>query len=255
MTENKDLKPSRVLTPEEESASRTRRAFITMGVAGIGAWGGWYWLRTRPQVDSLASPLRRTLQFNERIARVYGEARLAPTFSPDEVQKMRVNGDIGLGDDFDPAVWNLTINHLTKQAESRPVGIREIHSLPRTEHTTQLKCIEGWSVIAHWAGARFSDFTAAFAPQSTGARYVSMQTPDEEYFVGLDMASAMHPQTLLCYEMNGTPITLEHGAPLRLAIPVKYGIKNIKRVSTITYTNERPADYWAKEGYDWDAGL
>jgi DMSO/TMAO reductase YedYZ molybdopterin-dependent catalytic subunit len=82
-----------------------------------------------------------------------------------------------------------------------------------------------------------------------------MATPDEGYYVGLDMASALHPQTLLCYEMNGKPLALEHGAPLRLAIPVKYGIKNLKRIGTITYTDQKPADYWAERGYDWYAGL
>ena len=84
--------------------------------------------------------------------------------------------------------------------------------------------------------------------------YVGMVTPDGGYYVGLDMASALHPQTLLCYEMNGEPLTLEHGAPLRLAIPVKYGIKNIKRIGAITYASQRPADYWAEQGYDWYAG-
>ena len=68
------------------------------------------------------------------------------------------------------------------------------------------------------------------------------------------MKSALHPQTLLAYEQNGKPLAEEHGAPLRLVIPVKYGIKNIKRIGKIEYTNERPADYWAEEGYDWFAG-
>ena len=65
----------------------------------------------------------------------------------------------------------------------------------------------------------------------------------------------MHSQTLLCYEMNGAPLSMEHGAPLRLTIPVKYGIKNIKRIGRITYSAERPRDYWAEEGYDWYAGM
>jgi hypothetical protein len=75
-----------------------------------------------------------------------------------------------------------------------------------------------------------------------------------EYYVGLDIASALHPQTLLCYEMNGQPLTPQHGAPLRLVIPVKFGIKNLKRIGTIRFTDVRPADYWAERGYDWYAG-
>ena len=68
------------------------------------------------------------------------------------------------------------------------------------------------------------------------------------------MASALHPQTLLCYEMDGQPLTPEHGAPIRLVIPVKYGFKSIKRIGTIRFTDRRPADYWAEQGYDWYAG-
>ena len=85
-------------------------------------------------------------------------------------------------------------------------------------------------------------------------RYVKMSTPDGAYYVGLDVASALHPQTLLCYEMNGDPLSPAHGRPLRLAIPVKYGIKNIKRIGTIAFTDARPTDYWAERGYDWYAG-
>ncbi len=84
--------------------------------------------------------------------------------------------------------------------------------------------------------------------------YAAIETPDGEYYVGLDMASALNPQTLLCYEMNGQPLTPQHGAPLRLVIPLKYGIKNLKRIGTIRFTDVRPADYWAERGYDWYAG-
>ncbi len=143
----------------------------------------------------------------------------------------------------------------------------DIRRLPRVEITTELKCIEGWSAIVTWAGARFLDFAAAYQPVARNGnapdvmnrpgdlvRYVSLATPDGGYYVGLDMASALHPQTLLCYEMNGAPLTLEHGAPLRLYIPVKYGIKSIKRIGRIAFTDARPADFWAERGYDWYSG-
>jgi DMSO/TMAO reductase YedYZ molybdopterin-dependent catalytic subunit len=114
-------------------------------------------------------------------------------------------------------------------------------------------------------GARFADFAAKYRPATAPisadddesrrpVSYVSLETPDSGYYVGLDMASAMHPQTLLCYEMDGKPLPLEHGAPLRLVIPVKYGIKNIKRIGTIRFSDERPADDWAERGYDWYSG-
>ncbi len=145
--------------------------------------------------------------------------------------------------------------------------LEEIKQLPRVEMVTQLKCIEGWSVIVRWAGARLADLIAKYPPMTANGsdpdilrrpdqlvRYVALETPNAEYYVGLDMESALHPQTLLCYEMNGQPLSLEHGAPLRLVIPLKYGIKNIKRIGRITYSDTRPADYWAERGYDWYSG-
>jgi hypothetical protein len=242
--------------PERELRLRTRRAFLTLGVGAAAAFGGWRWLRTRPEIDGLPGPFRRMLQFNGRIAGAYFDPRhLAPVFPASAIQKMRTNGDIGLGDDYDPNDWSLTIRPVSDSGQVRQVTLADIRALPKVEHITQLKCIEGWSVVTHWTGARFSEFTERFARESIHAPYVGMQTPDEGYYVGLDRESAMHPQTLLCYEMNGAPLTLEHGAPLRLAIPVKYGIKNIKRIGTITYSAERPRDYWAEEGYDWYAGM
>jgi len=82
-----------------------------------------------------------------------------------------------------------------------------------------------------------------------------METPDGKYQVGLDMESALHPQTILAYEMNEAPLQSIHGAPLRLIIPVKYGIKNLKCIGKIVFSNQRPPDYWAKRGYDYYSGL
>jgi hypothetical protein len=133
-----------------------------------------------------------------------------------------------------------------------------IRALPRVEMVTQLKCIEGWSEIVHWGGARLSDFMHAYPP-ACGAngrlpRYVGFETPDRQYYVGLYMEEALHPQTLLCYEINGQPLSREHGAPLRLVTPLKYGIKHLKQIGSISYTDKRPRDYWAENDYDYYAG-
>ena len=122
-------------------------------------------------------------------------------------------------------------------------------------------------MIIHWAGVKFSDFATAYLPQTKSGRsadminrpddlfpYVALTTPDNGYFVGWDIESILHPQTLLAYEMNGAPLTDEHGAPLRIASPTKYGIKQIKRIGRIEFTSERPRDFWAEQGYDWYAG-
>jgi len=77
----------------------------------------------------------------------------------------------------------------------------------------------------------------------------------DPYFVSLDLSTARHPQTLLATHLNGKPLTVEHGAPLRLLAPVKLGLKNIKAITRITYTGEEPADYWAKRGYSRYDGI
>jgi DMSO/TMAO reductase YedYZ molybdopterin-dependent catalytic subunit len=127
--------------------------------------------------------------------------------------------------------------------------------------TTEFKCVEGWSRIVSWKGVTLADFLAKFG---TPSDYVGISTPPDAldslgepdvYQVGLDRASAMHPQTLLCYEMNGLPLTPAHGAPLRLVSAVKYGYKSIKRIGVIELSDRRPADYWAQRGYDWYGGL
>ncbi|WP_419805225.1 molybdopterin-dependent oxidoreductase [Terriglobus sp.] len=130
--------------------------------------------------------------------------------------------------------------------------------LKRYEMVTQFKCIEGWSQIVHWAGVRFADFLEMFPPALVNGReprYVYMETPDGDYYVGYDLHVLRHPQTLLVTEMMGAPLTQSHGAPLRLHTPTKYGYKQIKRIGLIAYTDDKPDDYWTKLGYDWYAGL
>jgi len=135
----------------------------------------------------------------------------------------------------------------------------DLRELPHQDLVTEFKCIEGWSEIASWGGVRLVDLIAAYSPaklpNGKPPRYVYMETPDGDYYTGYDMAAAMHPQSLLVYEMGGKPITRWHGAPLRLHMPIKYGYKQIKRIGLIAYTDLKPDDYWTKLGYDWYAGL
>jgi len=235
----------------DELSKLTRRGFLTMGVAAGAGLAGWKWLRTRPFEAGLAWPLRRTLEFNESLARGYfSTARLSPTFRPSDVTKARLNGNLGLQAPIDLDAWRLKIEGA---AEPLLLTMDDIRALPPREMITEFRCIEGWSTIVRWRGARLADLMAKYPPQHR-SEFVALETPDRGYYVGLEEESAMHPQTLLAYEINGAPLPLAHGAPLRLAIPVKYGIKNIKRIGTLRYTNIRPADFWAERGYDWYAG-
>ena len=134
----------------------------------------------------------------------------------------------------------------------------DLRQLPRVDFATEFKCVEGWSQITRWAGVRLRDFLDAFPPAPVNGRaprYVYMETPDGDYYCGFDLEAARHTQSTLVTEMNGQPLLPEHGAPLRLHMPIKYGYKQIKRIGLIAYTDQKPDDYWTKLGYDWYAGL
>lgn len=235
---------------EREISRRTRRSLLVGGAAALAGTGAWGWLRSRRPDDQVAWPLRAALEANERVSRDYfRDTRLARTFSAGEAEEPRPNGDIGLEEDPNPD-WKLMLG------SDQSLTLDDIKALPKVEIVTELKCIEGWSTVVKWGGARFRDFAARYAPGQTDLNsYVGLETPGKEYYAGLDMPSALHPQTLLAYEMNGAALTPEHGAPLRLVIPVKYGIKNLKRIGRIAFSNTRPPDYWAERGYDWYAGF
>jgi DMSO/TMAO reductase YedYZ molybdopterin-dependent catalytic subunit len=254
---------------QQEVARRTRRSFIVGGLAALGGVLGWRYLLQRPDAEGTPLPFRRVLDANGRLSAAYfKETRLAREFPKSQaVKQIRTNGRAGLESEIDLAAWRLSVQPYGG-GKAQEFTLADIKALPRVELITELKCIEGWSIVVHWAGARFADFLAKYPlasrsgqpvkdianPPADLAPYVSVVTPDEEYYVGLDMHSAIHPQTLLCYEINNEPLSLAHGAPLRLVTPLKYGIKHLKRIGTIAFADKRPADYWAEMGYDWDSG-
>lgn len=245
------------MATEREIAKRTRRSFLALGLAAAAGASGWEWLRSSRDDGGIPVPFRRVLEFNRAVTEkvLFSDSHLAPTYSQSRSQDIRPNGLIGLDDEVNVRDWRLALTKLDGKKPARLITLDEIKRLPRAEHVTEFKCVEGWSRVVHWAGVRLSDFTQRCADDCLQAKYVSLATPDGAYYVGIDMPSALHPQTLLCYEMNDEPLTPEHGAPLRLVIPVKYGIKSIKRIGTIAYRSDRPHDYWAEQGYDFYAAL
>jgi DMSO/TMAO reductase YedYZ molybdopterin-dependent catalytic subunit len=249
-----DVTPAHESAVEERLRQLTRRSFATGGIAALAATAGWWWLRSARTEDGIPWPLRRVLQFNARLAQTaFDPRRLSPTFDRALAKEPRVNGWLGLSEDLDLSRWRLEVLSSGPQpAAIRSLPLAAIHDLPRQEMVTEFKCVEGWSQIVHWTGARLADFVARFGHDSP---YVSLATPDGAYYVGLDRASALHSQSLLAYAMNGQPLTPGHGAPLRLVCPLKYGVKSIKRIGSIQFTDQRPADYWAQRGYDWYLGL
>jgi DMSO/TMAO reductase YedYZ molybdopterin-dependent catalytic subunit len=238
--------------PVDEFRRRSRRSFLT-GAAGVVAAGGiWRWIQHQETSDGIPRLLRSTLESNERIWD--GFARSAPEYDVADATPIRVNGRIGLAEEIDLERWTVRVEG-PDGALLDVLTLDTFQSLPQRDLVIEHKCIEGWSSIVHWTGCRFSDFHARYADRVGDVPYVGLATPDGGYYVGWDMASILHPQTLLALREHGAPLTQAHGAPLRLATPNKYGIKTIKRIGVIRYSNERPADYWAERSYDWYAGL
>lgn len=246
------------LNTDQLIMKKTVVSFFFFFVFAGAAFAGWKWLRHQPaDAGKTSSPLRMILNTNETIFNgIFSDKHRAKEYSKSKaVAAARVNGDLGLKTAFDPTTWALSI--IKAKGDTLKIKLEDIQKLPKTEIIFNFKCIEGWSQITYWGGVRFSDFMKAYGlSEEMAMKYLGLATPDKQYYVGIDMPSALHPQTLLCYELNGKALPLDQGYPLRLIIPVKYGVKSLKRIGYMYFDNKRTPDYWAdKKGYDYYGGL
>jgi DMSO/TMAO reductase YedYZ molybdopterin-dependent catalytic subunit len=181
---------------------------------------------------------------------------MVPTYTKSQTTPIKNNYNGATPDPGYIAGWTLTLDGLASGL-SISLDIRKLlNRFPVHEQITRLVCVEGWSAIAWWVGLKFDDVLRAFPPisQAKWARVESSVNLDasgnpDPYFASIDLATARHPQTLLATHVNGQPLTVEHGAPLRLLVPVKLGLKNVKAITRITYSAEEPRDYWTQYGY------
>jgi DMSO/TMAO reductase YedYZ molybdopterin-dependent catalytic subunit len=152
--------------------------------------------------------------------------------------------------DFDN--WTLTVSGAVQKPGDYTLA--QIKALPKNTQNTRHVCVEGWDVIGRFGGVRLSEFLKMIGADPA-ARFVSVECADD-YYESLDMATAMHPQTLLCYEMYDQPLTRGHGAPLRLNVPTKIGYKQAKYLTDlkVSYVIEK-AGYWEDQGYSEFYGL
>jgi DMSO/TMAO reductase YedYZ molybdopterin-dependent catalytic subunit len=202
------------------------------------------------------SLLKKGLGFSDwASARLFRQGLLAPTFADAEVtpfEKFPINDY----DVDDPGVifenWKLTVGGAVQKPGEYKLD--RIQALPRIRQNTRHVCVEGWDVIGRFGGARLSDFLNLIGAD-TSARFITLGCADD-YYESLDMATALHPQTLLCYEMYDQPLTREHGAPLRLNIPTKIGYKQAKYLTDLKVTNILDkVGYWEDQGYSSFYGL
>ena len=148
--------------------------------------------------------------------------------------------------------WALEVGGLVRTPVrlTRPM----IEALPRVTYTVKHHCVEGWTAVATWTGVPVSAIVSMVQP-TPEARYLRFDSFDSHYFNGWDLASAMHPQTILAYAYNDRPLAAAHGAPLRLYSPIKLGYKLTKYLTAMSFTRERPGGYWEDQGYPWLGGI
>jgi DMSO/TMAO reductase YedYZ molybdopterin-dependent catalytic subunit len=152
----------------------------------------------------------------------------------------------------DLASWKLTVSGAVQKPGEYVLS--QIQALPKVAQNTRHVCVEGWDVIGRFGGARLSDFLKMIGADTT-ALFLYVECADD-YYESLDMATALHPQSLLCYEMYDQPLTREHGAPLRLQLPTKVGYKQAKYLTDLKVTNVlQRHGYWEDQGYSDFYGL
>jgi DMSO/TMAO reductase YedYZ molybdopterin-dependent catalytic subunit len=189
-------------------------------------------------------------------ALVFRPSLLAPTFAHEEVTPFHyfpINSYLADDPGVDLDGWRLDVSGLVRRPGSYTLD--SIRDFEQVMQNTRHICIEGWDVIGNFAGTRVDDFLTRIGADRS-ANFLEVECADD-YYESIDMASARHPQSLLCYEMYGQPLSREHGAPLRLVMPTKLGYKQAKYIVAMRVTNVLSArtGYWEDQGYGWHGGI
>jgi DMSO/TMAO reductase YedYZ molybdopterin-dependent catalytic subunit len=237
----------------------TRRDFLRLGLlaapavlAGCG-WDGGPLLQPGLRAAGRANDWigERLFYSARRLAREYPVSARTPArhFPAYSITRNRT-GSFPVPPD--PTAWTLKVDGLVRT----PLALRpaDLERLPRVSYTVKHHCVEGWTAVGTWTGVPVSALVALAGP-APAARYLRFDSFDSRYFNGWDLASAMHPQTILAYAYNDRPLGVERGAPLRLYSPVKLGYKLTKYLTGMSFTSERPGGYWEDQGYPWFGGV
>ena len=203
----------------------------------------------------LQTVLRAVSDWNDRAQSfIFRPNHLAPTYSEaDVVKPPRFNAHYDIDEvmPVDGATWQLELSGLIK--DKRPWTVEQLYQLPEQEMIIKHICVEGWDYIGQWSGVNLRAFFERIGADTT-AKYVAFRCADD-YTESLDMASALHPQTMLATKYAREPIGDPYGFPLRLRTATKLGFKNAKWVTAMEVINEFPDTYYRKEGFNWFAGI
>ena len=253
---------------------RTRRDVLLFGAGAVAAAAGAGFLLPQTTLSRMGIRrninargkewlLNKALCIDDDVAEaLYSRHRMVPTYTKSQITPIKNNYNGATPDPGYISGWSLTLEGLAAGL-SVSLDIQKLmNRFPVHEQITRLVCVEGWSAVAWWAGLRFDDLLRAYPPKSQAkwARVESSVNLDasgnpDPYFVSIDLPTARHPQTLLATHFNGQPLAVDHGAPLRLLVPVKLGLKNVKAITKIAYSVEEPRDYWAQYKYSSYDGI
>lgn len=228
----------------------TRRRLLGLGVSGGSSLllGGCALNGFSEQVGAATQPL------NERLEAWMQGRGPVPEFRRDQVdpEALLVNSFNGTPR-LDPVAYRLRVEGLV----SRPLALdlKDLAALPQQRVIMRHVCVEGWAAIVAWSGVRLADVLSLAGISPLGG-YVEISSADQ-YFSSWDRASALHPQTLLATAMNGAPLPVANGAPVRLATPIKLGYKLSKWVTRLRVVSSLGVrrGTWEDKGYEWFAGL
>ena len=238
-------------SPSDTPESLPRRSFLR--VAGLTGAGWVVSTAGLTLAESLAGKL--FMPVNDRLdALLLRPQKLIPEFSVNAIEPQAlIENTFRFIPRIDQTTFRLTVDGAVDKPLSLELG--SLQQLPLTSMVIRHVCVEGWAAIVQWGGIRLRDLIELAQPKVDVA-YVYFQSADG-YYESWDLASALHPQTLLAYQMNGAPLPAKYGAPLRLASPLKLGYKQSKWVTGITLVSSlsQQRGYWEDLGYEWFAGL
>jgi DMSO/TMAO reductase YedYZ molybdopterin-dependent catalytic subunit len=199
--------------------------------------------------------LNRISRWNDGAqAALFNANRLMPTYPESAaVKDFRFNAYYSEDDapELDGASYKLGLSGLIERRA--PWTLEQLYALPEVSQVTRHVCVEGWSMIGKWSGAPLRVFLERIGADLK-AKYVGFECADG-YYSSIDMASALHPQTLLTFKISDQILPQKFGYPLKLRIPTKLGFKNPKWITAMFVTNRFPGGFWEDRGYNWFAGV
>jgi sulfoxide reductase catalytic subunit YedY len=253
--------PERLITPEKTFLNR-REFLKQFGVAGAGL------VALSPALHAADAPAKAASKYpaprnpkynpgwrltNESVAGSYNNFY---EFSTDKEEVRLLTGK------FVTAPWPIQISGLVEKPMT--IDAQELgEQFPLEERVYRFRCVEAWSMVVPWTGFSLSKLIEKVAPKSE-AKFVSFETfnrPEQApgmvrlpypwpYFEGLRIDEAMHPLTMVVTGIYGKPMPKQHGAPVRIVVPWKYGYKSIKSIVKIEFIREQPKTFWETLGPD-----